>query len=82
MVDQAQTNYTWFLEARQGMLASHKGEHALLYQRDVAAFFPSSMDAIKAGLAQFGEGNFSVEPVDEAVEDLGFFSHVSTTLHA
>lgn len=81
-MDQATTNFSWFQKELPNLLAHHRGEHALLHQQKVAAFYPSSMDAIRAGIERFGEGNFSVEPVDDAVEDLGFFSHVSATLQA
>ena len=81
-MDQATTNYVWFLESLPTMLAGHRGQHVLLHKSSAVGYYPTSMDGIKAGLAQFGEGNFSVEAVDDSVEDLGFFSHVSTTMHA
>lgn len=82
MQDQIETNYEWFRQTLPDLLATHRGQHALLNQRSVADFFPTSLEAIMAGLRQFGEGKFSVELVDDSVEDLGFYSHVSTTLHA
>jgi hypothetical protein len=64
------------------LLSAHRGEHALLHNNGVTAFYQTSFEAIKAGFARFGEGNFSVELVDDSVEDLGFYSHVSAALHA
>ena len=82
MRNHAEANYEWFRKRLPGFLTAHRGEHALLHERDVADFYQSSLDAIKAGIKRFGEGNFSVEPVDDTIEDLGFYSHVSTTLRA
>lgn len=82
MQDQAEENYLWFKSRRAGLAASNKGRHALLHNQGVVAYFGSSLEAIKAGFSRHGEGNFSVEPVDDITEDLGFYSHVSATLRA
>jgi hypothetical protein len=82
MNDQLTSNYAWFQKSLPDLLMSHRGRHALLHENRIAEFYSNSLDAIKAGLMQFGEGNFSVELVDETVEDMGFYSHVSSTLHA
>jgi hypothetical protein len=82
MNDQMTTNYIWFQQNLQKLLPAHKGQHALLHDNSIAEFYQSSMEAIKAGLVKFGEGEFSVELVDDAVEDLGFYSHVTSTLRA
>jgi hypothetical protein len=80
--DQSTTNYAWFQQCLPDLLKTHRGKHALLHNNHVAAYHRTSLEAVKAGLAQFGEGNFSVELVDDHVEDLGFYSHVSAALHA
>jgi hypothetical protein len=82
MHDQLESNFAWFRQTLPSLLPDHKGQHALLHDRKVERFYPTSLDAIKAGLTQFGEGNFSVELVDDTVEDLGFYSHVSAALRA
>ena len=82
MQDQAEANYSWFKGQLADLMASHRGFHALLHDQDVDDFFSTSLDAIKAGIIRYGEGNFSVEPVDDTIEDLGFFSHVSAALRA
>lgn len=82
MRDQADANYRWFKDQRRRLMTSHSGRHALLHNQAVDGFFDSSLEAVKVGLIQHGEGNFSVEPVDEAVEDLGFYSHVGAALRA
>lgn len=82
MQDQSEINYRWFLESLPELLTTKRGQHALLHNKAIADFFPTSLDAIKAGLTKFGEGNFSVEPVDDSIEDLGFYSHVGSALRA
>lgn len=82
MGDQAEANYRWFKSQLPDLIKMHKGHHALLHNQAVVGYFATSLEAIKAGLTRHGEGNFSVEPVDDAVEDLGFYSHVGAALHA
>ncbi len=82
MQDQSAGNYAWFQQCLPDLLKTHRGEHALLHDNSIADFYQSSIEAIKAGLMQFGEGNFSVELVDDRVEDLGFYSHVGAALRA
>jgi hypothetical protein len=82
MQDQATDNYRWFKQRLPEFLVRHRGEHALLHDSAVTEFYRTSLDAVRAGLTKYGEGNFSVEPVDDVVEDLGFYSHVSSALHA
>lgn len=82
MEDQHDNDYRWFRANVATILKDHRGSHALIQNCDVKAYFRSSLEAIAAGLEQFGEGNFSVQPVEEGMEDLGFYSHVGSALHA
>ena len=82
MRHQAESNYRWFKRELPSLIERHRGAHALLHECEVDGFYASSMEAIAAGLTKFGEDNFSVELVDDAVEDLGFYSHVGSALHA
>lgn len=82
MQDQSEENYRWFKGCIADLMVSHRGFHALLRNQSVDGYFGTSLEAIKAGLTKHGEGNFSVELVDTVVEDLGFYSHVSSTLRA
>lgn len=82
MFDQSDDNYSWFKGQLTDLMAMHKGLHALLHNRAVDEYFTSSLEAVKAGLTRYGEGNFSVELIDDSVEDLGFYSHVGSTLRA
>lgn len=82
MKDQLTANYEWFLQHLPELIAQHRGTHALLHDKQIDGFFSSSLEAIKIGIEKFGEDNFSVESVDQQIEDLGFYSHVSAALHA
>ena len=82
MRDQSEENYRWFKGCLAELMVSHRGFHALLHNQSVEDYFGTSLDAIRVGLSKHGEGNFSVELVDDVIEDLGFYSHVSSALHA
>ncbi|MFM5924901.1 MAG: hypothetical protein ACKOPG_12035 [Novosphingobium sp.] len=82
MLDQSEANYRWLKGQLADLVVMHRGRHALLRNRAVEEYFVTSIEAIKAGLSRHGEGNFSVELIDDAVEDLGFYSHVGSTLRA
>lgn len=82
MPDQSDANYRWFKGHLTNLLASHKGRHALIHNQSIDGYFSTSLEAVIAGMSKHGEGNFSVELVDDVVEDLGFYSHVSSALLA
>jgi hypothetical protein len=82
MHDQAEANFRWFKSQRAHLAKLYAGQHALLHDQSVDGYFRSSMEAIRAGMERHGEGNFSVEPVEDAPEDLGFYSHVGAALRA
>lgn len=82
MQDQASTNFEMFRETLPSLLAQHRGQHALIHAGQIIGYFPTSISAIRKGYTEFGEGQFSVELVDDSPEDLGFFSHVSAALRA
>lgn len=82
MAEQSETNYAWFKENLPKLLNTHRGQHALIHNQRIDRFYGTSMDAVKAGMEQFGEGCFSVELVNDTIEDLGFYSHVGSALYA
>ncbi|PHR21777.1 MAG: hypothetical protein COA41_01335 [Sphingopyxis sp.] len=75
-------NFLAFQKLLPTILEDHRGQHALLYSGKIKGYFPTSLDAIKAGIQSFGEGRFSVQQVDDKIEDLGFYSHVDSALQA
>lgn len=82
MADQTQANYQWFKRQLPGLVGQYCGRHALLHDQTIDSYFATSIEAIKAGMTRYGEGNFSVEPVQDSPEDLGFYSHVGSALRA
>lgn len=82
MSDQAESNYRWFRENLSSLIEVYRGRHALIHDRQIQGDFQTSLEAVAAGFQRYGEGNFSVELVEESVEDLGFYSHVGSALHA
>lgn len=82
MYDDQSAEFAWFRQRLPELMFSHRGQHALLHDCEIVAYFQSSLDAIKDGIRRFGEGNFSVQPVDDTIADLGFYSHVGSALHA
>lgn len=75
-------NFRAFQELLPKILKEHQGKHALIHAGIIEDYFPSSLEAIAAGLERFGEGKFSVQHVDDKQDDLGFFSHVNSALQA
>ncbi|MEZ5681032.1 MAG: hypothetical protein R3E14_07005 [Erythrobacter sp.] len=82
MSSQVELNYSWFKANLASLIKQHRGAHALIHDRAISGYYPSSLEAVTAGLTKFGEGNFSVEVIDDRVEDLGFYSHVGSALQA
>jgi len=81
-VNKVDQNFRKFQQLLPTILDDHRGQHALLHSGDIEGYFDSSLEAIKAGLERFGEGQFSVQHVDGQIDDLGFFSHVNSALQA
>lgn len=57
------------------LLQTHKGEFALLHDREVAGFFPSASAAQLAGKERFPSGSFSIQKIEGKAIDLGFYSY-------
>ncbi len=57
------------------LLQTHKGEFALLNQREVVSFFTTASAAQIAGRERFPDGSFSVQKIEDKAIDLGFYSY-------
>lgn len=68
-------NYEAFEAMLPLLLQTHKGEFALLNDRQVVAFFESASAAQRAGADRFPDGAFSVQKVEDKAIDLGFYSY-------
>lgn len=74
--NQTDANYEAFVQQLPELLRSHSGTYALLHDRAVIDFYPSSLAATIAGARQFGSGAYSVQEVTEKPDHLGFYSYV------
>lgn len=68
-------NYDAFEAMLPLLLAERRGEYALMRDGAVAGFFQSAGEAQAAGHADFGDGMFSVQKVEDKAIDLGFYSY-------
>ena len=68
-------NYEAFEAMLPVLLAERRDQFALMRDGAVAGFFPSAGEAQQAGSAQFSDGLFSVQRVEDKVIDLGFYSY-------
>ena len=69
-------NFDAFQQILPAILIAHAGKVALLRHCEVADYFDNSNDAVRAGHAQFSDKLFSVQRVERATADLGWYSHV------
>jgi hypothetical protein len=68
-------NLEKFLELLPGLTRDHLGKWALLRNEEVIDFYDSAIDAQIAGNNKFDDEMFSIQPVKEEVEELGYYSY-------
>lgn len=61
------------------IVEQHRGEYALLRDREVTGFYASLRDALNAGAQRFADHLFSIQEVTDKPADLGLFSHANNT---
>ena len=69
-------NFDFFQTQVIELKKNHFKQFALLYKKEIIEFFDSEDDAIKVGMKDYGEGEFSVQEVNDEVIDLGYQSNV------
>lgn len=67
-------NYDFFQRNLGVFLSSHRGEYALLKDRQLVDFFSGPGEAYRAGLARFPDEIFSIQEVSEDPVQLGHMS--------
>lgn len=70
------SNYDFFKTQIAQLKNDHLNEFALLHNKKINSFFISEDDAINVGTEKYGEGNFSVQQVNDNSIELGYQSHV------
>ena len=68
-------NYDFFKTQVSKLKSEHLNKFALLHDKKIEDFFTSD-DAIKIGTEKYGEGNFSVQKVNDIPIELGYQSYV------
>lgn len=79
---ETERNYAAFMSQLPDLLAAHAGQYALLHGQRIVDYFDNAAAAVMAGVAQFGQGAYSVQEVTAEVENLGFYSYAGGALQA
>ena len=75
-------NYEVFMARLPELMKTNAGEHALMQNREIVGFYPTSWEAYVAGAEKFPGEPYSTQEVTDEVDDLGFYSHVGRALSA
>ncbi|WP_299423511.1 hypothetical protein [Sphingomonas bacterium] len=68
-------NYEAFLEQLPEILPQHRGQYAVMHDRNIVAYCGNALAAMIEGVKRFGEGRFSVQEVTTDRDNLGFYSY-------
>jgi hypothetical protein len=68
-------NWDKFLELLPTLTAEHRGQWVLMRHASIVDFFDTAMDAQIAGNRKFDDKIFSIQPVKEEAEELGYYSY-------
>ena len=68
-------NYERFLTLLPQLLDAHQGDFVLMRHGEVIGHFEEAIEAQIAGREKFDDGLFSIQPVKQAAEELGYYSH-------
>jgi hypothetical protein len=68
-------NWDKFQELLPTLTADHRGQWVLMRHASIVDFFDTAMDAQIAGNIKFDDKIFSIQPVKEEVEDLGYHAY-------
>ena len=67
-------NYDFFQRHLGELLEDHRGEFALLKNKRIVGLHPGPGEAYRAGLAQFPDGLFSIQEVEDRPAEMGLSS--------
>ena len=74
--NEVDNNYKFFQTKLEELKNDHLNEFALLYKKEIIDFYFNEDDAIKIGIDKYGEGNFSIQQVNDGIIELGYQSYV------
>jgi hypothetical protein len=67
-------NYDFFQRNLTKLLGEHRGEFALLHDRQVIGWFDKVGDAYRRGLELYSDGAFSIQEADDRPAEMGLIS--------
>lgn len=67
-------NYAAFVGMLGELMARDEGRYALFHDCKLEGVFDTPGQAARSGFAQFGELNYSIQPITDEPVDLGFYS--------
>lgn len=73
---QVDQNYDAFVRVLATILPEHRGQIALMRDREVVGYFDKPGEAYRTAMARYPDGIFSLQEVTDEPIDLGFWSHV------
>ena len=73
--DEIDRNLERLSEMLPELIPEHEGQYALMRHGAVVDFFDDALDAQIAGNQQFSDSMFSIQCVQQTVDQLGYFSY-------
>ncbi|MYE38273.1 MAG: hypothetical protein F4X82_02015 [Candidatus Spechtbacteria bacterium SB0662_bin_43] len=73
-IDVAKENYKYFQDHKHEIQKEHAGKIVLMHKKGFIDYYDTREDAIAVGFERYGEGNFSIQDVDDKPANLGIFS--------
>jgi len=71
-------NYSAFVRQLGELLKEHEGRYALVYEAAIEGLFTTVDEAEREGRRRYGADQpYSIQPVVNEPDDLGWFSHVA-----
>jgi hypothetical protein len=77
--DEIDRNFEILLALLPNLMPEHEGQYALMRHGAIIGFFSDALDAQIAGNQKFDDSLFSIQCVQETVEQLGYFSYAVDT---
>ena len=71
---QIDSNYDFFQRSLAKILPDHRGEFALLRDRQIVGFFAGPGEAYREGLRLYSDELFSVQEVEDRPAEMGLIS--------
>ena len=74
-VDEVDRNFDAFVERLPEILPNHRGQFALMRDRDIVTYCGTALAAMLEGAKRFTDGRYSIQEVTSERDNLGFYSY-------